>query len=251
MDRKNPALPRMKVLVAEDDPAQLKLLRVFLEHLGQEVVCAENGEEALHAFRETQPDLVLMDILMPGIDGFEATSRIKDMAGDAWVPVVFLTALQQQASVIAGLTAGGHDYIVKPVDLDVLEHKLHALIGAIDTNNRLMAAEALLDLVIDPCENAALGFTGDGTIVACNAGAGHLLGRDCRALRGQRIAALLVGKDVPHSPEEWLRRADGEPRRVEARAAEGGRIPLAMRLHSRPFRSRWVFLAVMEAAAKS
>lgn len=238
-------LHRMKILVAEDDADQAGMLKTFLEHLGQEVVCAENGDEAIHAFRETQPDLVLMDILLPGIDGFEATTRIKEMAGDAWVPVLFISAMQQRASVLAGLAAGGHDYITKPIDLDALEHKLRALIAAVEVNNRLMAAEGLLDMVFDPCENAAFGFTGDGVIVACNSGAGRLLGRDCRALRGLRVNALFVGQDLPKTQAEWLRLADGEARPIEARAADGGRIRFRMRLSSRPFRSRRVFLALL------
>lgn len=241
-------LPRMKILVAEDDEDQRGMLQIFLEQLGQDVVFAENGDEAIHAFRETRPDIVLMDVLLPGIDGFEATTRIKELAGDAWVPVLFLSAMQQRASVLAALAAGGHDYITKPVDLDVLEHKLRALIAAVEVHDRLMAAEGLLDMVFDPCVNAALGFTGDGVIVACNAGAGQLLGRDREALRGQRIDALLVGAAVPDSQEGWLQLADGEERPVEARAGGGGRIPFGLRLYSRPFKSRRVFLALLSAA---
>jgi len=251
MDRKHPALPRLKILVAEDDLAQQELLKTFLEHLGQEVVCAANGEDAIDLFREASPDLVLMDILMPGIDGFEATSRIRDLAGDAWVPVIYLTAMQQRASVLAGLAAGGHDYLMKPIDLDVLELKLHAILNAIEVNNRLMAAEALLNMVFDPCENAAVGFTEDGVICACNEGAGHLLGRDCQSLRGQRVAALFASKDVPGTREDWLARADGEPFPLTARGSDGRHIPLTARLFSRPFKSRRVFLALLEAAAKN
>lgn len=250
MDRKTPLLPRLKILVAEDDPAQQELLKTFLEHLGQEVVCAANGEDAIHLFREAGPDLVLMDILMPGIDGFEATSRIRDLAGDAWVPVIYLTALQQRASMLAGLAAGGHDYLMKPVDLDVLELKLHAIINAIEVNNRLMAAEALLNMVFDPCENAAVGFTEDGTILACNEGAGRILGRDCRSLRGQRVAALFVGKDMPRTKDDWLARADGEPFSVSLRGRDE-RTALTARLFTRPFKSRRVFLALLGAAAKN
>lgn len=251
MEKTAATLPRMKILVAEDDPAQQEILRFFLEHLGQEVVCAASGEEALHAFLDHQPDIVLMDIMMPGIDGFEATSRMKDLAGGAWVPVILLTALRQHASQLAGLAAGGHDYIVKPIDFEVLEHKLRALIIAVETNNRLMAAEALLDMVFDPCENAALGFTGDGIIIACNAGAGRVLDRDCQALRGQRIAALLAGPDLPQDQEGWLQLADGEPRAIAARHPSGGRIDLRVRLYSRPFKSHRVFLALLEAVRPS
>jgi CheY-like chemotaxis protein len=250
MERKTPALPRLKILVAEDDLAQQEMLKTFLEHLGQEVVCAGNGEDAIHLFREAGPDLVLMDILMPGIDGFEATSRIRDLAGDAWVPVIYLTALQQRASILAGLAAGGHDYIMKPIDLDVLELKLHAMISAIEVSNRLMAAEALLNMVFDPCENAAIGFTGDGVILACNEGAGHLLGRDRQSLCGQRVAALFTGKDVPRTKEDWLARADGEPFPISVRGRDDC-LALTARLFTRPFKSRRVFLALLEAAEKN
>lgn len=251
MDRKPPALPRLKILVAEDDLDQQQVLKTFLEHLGQDVICARDGEEAIHLFRMQQPDLVLMDILMPGIDGFEATARIRDIAGSAWVPVIFLTALQQRASLLAGLAAGGHDYLMKPIDLDILELKLHAMIGAIQVHNRLMAADALLTLVFDPCQNAAIGFTENGTILACNEGAGRILGRDCGALRGQQVAGLLAGDDVPQSAEEWIRRAHGEPIPVTLRGKDGQPIPLAVRIFSRPFKSHHAFLALFEQAVKS
>ena len=188
---------------------------------------------------------------MVDLQTFEATSRIRDLAGDAWMPVIYLTALQQRASVLAGLAAGGHDYLMKPIDLEVLELKLHAIIGAIEVNNRLMAAEALLNMVFDPCENAALGFTGEGVVLACNEGAGHLLGRECASLRGQRVAALLFGKDVPRTAEEWLRRADGEPFPITVRGRDGQHVPLRARLYSRPVKSRRVFLAVFEPEGKS
>lgn len=251
MNRNPPALPRMKILVAEDDLAHQDLLRTFLEHLGQEVICAVDGKEAIQMFSMQQPDLVLMDILMPGIDGFEATARIRDIAGSNWVPVIFLSALQQRASLLAGLAAGGHDYLMKPIDLEVLELKLHAVIGAIEANNRLMAAEALLSMVFDPCENAAVGFTEEGTIIACNEGAERILGRGCGSLRGRDIASLLVENNVPYDKEEWFRLSGGEPIVVEVLKRDGQRFPVSLRLFSTPFKSHRVFLALFETPAKA
>lgn len=251
MDRKPPMLPRLKILIAEDDPAQQELLKTFLEHLGQEVVLAGNGDEAIHLFREQLPDLVLMDILMPGIDGFEATARIRDIAGSNWVPVIFLTALQQRASLLAGLAAGGHDYLMKPIDLEVLELKLHAVIGAVEANNRLMAAEALLNLVFDPCQNAAVGFTEAGAILSCNEGVGRILGRDCASLRGEKVDGLMDWEDLPQSKEAWLRHAHGEPIPMALRGKDGRSIPLTMRLFSRPYKSHHAFLAIFEQAVQS
>ncbi|MBX3676892.1 MAG: response regulator [Rhodocyclaceae bacterium] len=251
MERTPTVLPRLKVLVAEDDPIQQALLKTFLEHLGQEVVCAADGDEAIHLFTTQQPDLVLMDILMPGIDGFEATARIRDLAGSTWVPVIYLTALQQRASLLAGLAAGGHDYLMKPIDMEVLELKLHAMLGAIQVHNRMMAAEALLSLVFDPCQNAAVGFTENGTILACNEGAGRILERDCHSLRGEKVASLFDGEDVPQSREDWLKRAHGEPIPVALRGRDGQPIPLTVRIFSRPFKSHHAFLALFEQSVSN
>lgn len=243
---------RLRALIVDDDEAQRDLLKIVLERLGHETVCAENGSDAMLLFESERPDFVLMDILMPGMDGFEATARMQLHAGDDWVPIIFITAMKQRASQIAGLQAGGHDYITKPIDLDVLEAKLNALTKAIESHIRLRSTEALLDMVFDPCEGAALGFAGDGTIIAANDGAARLLGRERKALRGRNVADLFgPGQDMPQTPQEWDRRADGESRPVTMRGAKGTRINSTMRLYSRPFRSRRMFLAVFAAAAKS
>lgn len=247
-----PNATHLRALIVEDDEAQRELLKTFLEHLGHETVCAENGSDAVLLFDETKPDYVLMDILLPGMDGFEATARMQSVAGDDWVPVIYITGMKQRASLIAGLQAGGHDYIMKPIDLDILEAKLNALTKAIESHIRLRSIEALLDMVFDPCRDAALGFTGDGTIIAANDGAERLLGRERKALRGRNVADLFgPGQDVPQTPEEWARRADGESRPVVMRGAGGTRIDSTMQLYSRPVRSRRMFLAVFDAAAQS
>jgi DNA-binding response OmpR family regulator len=240
----------LRALIVEDDEMQRELLKTFLEHLGHETVCAENGGDALLLFESEPPDYVLMDILLPGMDGFEATARMQSIAGDDWVPVIYITGMKQRASLIAGLEAGGHDYIVKPVDLDILEAKLHALVRAIENHIRLRSTEALLDMVFEPCKDAALGFTGDGIVIAANEGAERLLGRDRAALRGRHMADLFgPGQNVPQTPQEWARLADGAARPVAMRGAKGNRIDSSMQLYSRPFRSRRTFLAMFDAAA--
>lgn len=246
-DTPNPT--RLRALIVEDDEVQCELLKTFLEHLGHETVCAGNGSDAVLLFEETKPDYVLMDILLPGMDGFEATARMQSSVGDDWVPIVYITGMKQRASLIAGLEAGGHDYIVKPIDLDVLEAKLNALTRAIESHIRLRSAEALLDMVFDPCENAALGFTGDGIVIAANDGAVHLFGRDRKTLRGLCLADLCGGEDLPQTQDAWLHQADGERRPVTMRGAKDARRPLKMRLYSRAFRSRRAFLAIFDAAA--
>jgi DNA-binding response OmpR family regulator len=117
----------LKVLVVDDTATNRHILQVFLKKLGYEVVFAEDGAQAVEAVAKLQPDIVLMDVMMPVMDGFEATRRIKQGSGGHWVPVIFLSALDKEENLIAGLDAGGDDYLFKPVSFTVLDAKLRSL----------------------------------------------------------------------------------------------------------------------------
>jgi light-regulated signal transduction histidine kinase (bacteriophytochrome) len=122
------ALPELHILLVEDDALQSAKTVAFLEGLGQKVLLAEDGEHAVELFRRNRPDLVLMDVVLPGIDGFETTRRIKGICTDRWVPVIYLTILGCSANLVEGLHAGGDDYLIKPVELETLEAKLRSVI---------------------------------------------------------------------------------------------------------------------------
>lgn len=115
------------VLVVDDTSTNRQIFRVFLKKLGFTVLLAENGLQAVEKFASEQPDLILMDVTMPVMDGYEATRRIKAICGELWVPVVFLSALDKEADLVAGLDAGGDDYLAKPVNFVVFEAKLRSL----------------------------------------------------------------------------------------------------------------------------
>lgn len=122
------ALPELRILLVEDDPLQSAKTVAFLENLGQKVLVAEDGDKAVARFCSDRPDLVLMDVVLPGIDGFETTRRIKQMSTDRWVPVIYLTILGSSCNLVEGLRAGGDDYLVKPIELEILEAKLRSVI---------------------------------------------------------------------------------------------------------------------------
>lgn len=106
---------RRKVLIAEDNPDSRDALRTLLEAYGFEVVEAEDGAEAVRFGIETHPDIVLMDIMMPGMDGLEATRRLRGSPAFRQVPILALTAMtgsRQQA-----MEAGCDDHLVKPIDI--------------------------------------------------------------------------------------------------------------------------------------
>ncbi len=102
------------ILVVEDNPHNLKLARLVLHKAGHTVIAAENGERGLQLAHERQPDLVLMDVQMPGLDGLEVTRRLKSSPSTAHIKVVALTALAMKGDAERILAAGCDAYLAKP-----------------------------------------------------------------------------------------------------------------------------------------
>jgi len=103
-----------KILIVDDVPANLDVLVQALDHEGYNILVASDGMGALGVTVNARPDLILLDVMMPGIDGYETCRRLKEAAGTATIPVIFLTARDDLEGVIEGFEAGGLDYIVKP-----------------------------------------------------------------------------------------------------------------------------------------
>lgn len=116
----------LKILVAEDSAADRLILQSMLQRSGHNVVLAEDGESAITAFSECHPDLVFLDVIMPNVNGIEAARRIKSLAGDELIPVIFLTSLADAESLATCLDAGGDDFLSKPYNQIVLDSKIKA-----------------------------------------------------------------------------------------------------------------------------
>jgi CheY-like chemotaxis protein len=114
-----------RILVADDDPVILRLIQVNLELEGYQVLTANNGEEAVATATAEHPDLVILDIMMPRLDGYQACEQLKAEAATKDIPVVFLSAKAQQSDIEKGKTYGVDEYLTKPFDptelLDVVE----------------------------------------------------------------------------------------------------------------------------------
>jgi CheY-like chemotaxis protein len=104
------------ILIVDDTPANLGVLVETLGAAGYQLMVAEDGEEALTQTAQTQPDLVLLDVMMPGIDGFETCRRLKAQPHTRDIPVLFMTALSETADKVKAFAAGGVDYITKPIE---------------------------------------------------------------------------------------------------------------------------------------
>jgi len=102
------------ILVVDDDRVNLKIIGGILRHEGYEISEAASGEQALEVYSEYRPNLVLLDVMMPGIDGFEACRTLKKTYGDTCAPVIFITAKNKADDIVMGFDAGGVDYLTKP-----------------------------------------------------------------------------------------------------------------------------------------
>ncbi len=114
----SPLAPHATLLLVDDIPTNLKILLTQLHNQGFRVLVAHDGEDGLRKAHANQPDLILLDIMMPRMDGFEVCRRLKDNKETKHIPVIFMTALTDTADKIKGFNAGGVDYVTKPVQTD-------------------------------------------------------------------------------------------------------------------------------------
>lgn len=204
-------LARHKVLVVEDDALLARALSGMLEALGQDAITAVDGEEAIALFQAEQPDFVLMDVLLPGIDGFETTRRIKARCRERWVPVVYLTVLGGEADLLLGLEAGGDDYLVKPVLPVILEAKLRATLRALDLYKRVELDKRRLKAICDHMQDAIVVIDAQGAIESANPALETLLGYAPESVVGRNVAMLM--------PEPYSSQHDGFLRHYRANPA--------------------------------
>ncbi|MDU0114474.1 fused response regulator/phosphatase [Psychrosphaera aquimarina] len=116
----------LKVLVVDDQEINRKLLHHMLNHDGFDVVLASDGLQAIELYKTEHPDLVLLDVVMPNLDGYETAPILKELAGEVYLPIIFITALEDQDSLSRCLDVGGDDFLSKPFDRVILQAKIKA-----------------------------------------------------------------------------------------------------------------------------
>lgn len=114
-----------KVLIIDDDPGLLTLMRMGLEREGYQIIVAQSGQEGLRQAYEHHPDIILLDILMPGMDGWEVCQRLRYICD---TPILILTAVDERDGVIRGLSLGADDYVLKPCSFEELKARIRALL---------------------------------------------------------------------------------------------------------------------------
>lgn len=127
-------------LIVEDEVTNRMILKALLKKRGYNVIEAENGAEAVEKFQRHSPDIIFMDVMMPVMDGYEATKEIKGLAGDQFVPIIFLTAMSDEESLARCVEVGGDDFLSKPYSFTVLSAKVKAMerIRTLHQDTRMM-----------------------------------------------------------------------------------------------------------------
>ena len=191
-----------RVLIVDDVPANLKLLDVKLTAEYFDVLKASSGMEALEAAKEQQPDIILLDVMMPGMDGFEVCRRLKAMPETEHIPVVMVTALDQPKDRVQGLEAGADDFLTKPLNDLALFARVRSLVRLKMVTDELRMREATGQRI------GALG-TKEGDAVLMSA-PGRILVIDDRPTSLKRIAETLADNHnvtVADTQEELLQLA--------------------------------------------
>jgi PAS domain S-box-containing protein len=182
----------LTVLVVDDTATNRQILQAFLIRLGYAVILAENGSQAIDRFAEARPDIVLMDVMMPIIDGFEATRRIKALSGERWVPVVYLTALDKESDLVTGLDAGGDDYLTKPISFVVLDAKLRSLTRTLTLQRTLAETRRRTQAVTDNIMDGVINIDESGRMKFCNPAVARMFGYSLDELIGQNVTLLMA-----------------------------------------------------------
>lgn len=137
--------PKMSILVVDDQPTNLSLLFEYLDKMGFRVFVAQSGTNALEQVEYERPDIILLDVLMPGINGFETCERLKKNENTKDIPVIFMTALSRTEDIIRGFEVGGVDYITKPFQQEELLARIHTHLTLQRQRKELYELDAMKD----------------------------------------------------------------------------------------------------------
>ncbi|MBL8471102.1 MAG: SpoIIE family protein phosphatase [Rhodocyclaceae bacterium] len=228
----------LRVLVVDDTRANRMVLVAFLRRMGHIPLEAENGGVGVEIFAREQPDVVLMDVMMPVMDGLEATRRIKNLCTDRWVPVIFLSALGADNDVVAGLEAGGDDYLVKPVNFTIMTAKLRAIERTIELRERGDAARRRVEAISNTVLDAIITIDRVGTIQTCNRAATRIFGYLPDAMLGKNVRMLMPDTEAGRHDsnirrflETRVARKVGTVRELTGRRADGQQFPIEVALN--------------------
>lgn len=219
MPMKSATRPRDVVLVVDDSPEALSFLTDALEEAGVTVLVALDGRKALALLEQVTPDVILMDAIMPGLDGFETCRQLKRSSQVAHVPVIFMTGLTETEHILKGFAAGGVDYVTKPIVAETLIARMYAHLANARVAQSTRAA-------LDVTGRTLLAANHKGEVLWCTP-------QTTRMLEAAFGVDAGSGVSLPEEARRWLaeRQAGGATRKADsvviANLADGRRLRLS------------------------
>lgn len=156
------------VLVVDDNPLNTDILKETLEQLGQEVLVANSGKKAFELIKKNRVDLVLLDIMMPDMNGFDIIRQFKLNPETSDLPVIFVSALDKTSDIVKGFNLGSCEYIVKPYKIEELKARVLSILKIKDLQDKLKSEKKILDLIFQFSDDVIILLNSEFEIISCN-----------------------------------------------------------------------------------
>jgi diguanylate cyclase (GGDEF)-like protein/PAS domain S-box-containing protein len=217
------AAPRKPaILIVDDAPDNLALLRTMMLRQGYQTFVATSGERALEIAQRIQPDLVLLDIVMPGMDGLETCRRMKAHPATARIPVIFMSARGETEDIVAGFDIGAADYIPKPLRMEEVCARVRAQLRLSSGSDAQKEQADRLRMIVDSMDQGLLIVERCGRIQYANPACDRYLGYASEELVGHSLAELLASQDAHPDGCSAMEAAGHGTREVLIRHRDGG-----------------------------
>ena len=245
------------ILIVDDDPASVNVLIKYLQSAGFRTMAAPSGERALRQLKLAQPDLILLDVLMPGIDGFETCCRLKEQEAFRDIPVIFMTALSDTVDKVKGFEVGAVDYVTKPLQHEEVLARInaHLTIRKLqqqlrEQNFRLEEQNTLLEEQNERFQKLSEAtFEGilihdKGLILESSQTLEQMFGYQRSEVLGKNVLDFVApaSRDVAL---QYIRIADEHPYEVEAMRKDGTIFPVVIQAKMMPYQGHNVMVAAV------
>ena len=215
----NTSHSRPLILIADDDPTIRLLIKHVLKRENYQIVEVDNGEECLATYKEQQPDLVLLDAMMPAMDGFDCCLELKNLPKGEFVPILMITALDEQQSIDRAFTVGASDYVTKPIHPPLLRQRVRRLLQASKAEAALRKSEKKYHSLINNIKEVIFQADQKGRFAFLNLGWTKITGFTVEETLGRGLWEFVAAEDlklywqhflplvkatIPELPSEYL-----------------------------------------------
>ncbi len=245
----------MKLLIVDDTPANIDVLRRFMEEEGYDISIAPDGNIALKIINKNKPDLILLDVMMPGIDGFEVCRQLKESDDTKDIPVIFVTAKTETSDIVKGFQMGGVDYITKPfkreevlsrVDThlkiqNLIKEKTRLNKVLSDKNDELIESENQYRIIIDKTADGVFRLDQNGKMLHTNARFYSLLEFSSDEIEGKNIGDLINTEEPAKIIPQIATKRFGD------RATNGLKVQFCVNENSKLWKERKYFTLLVDS----